>query len=187
MQRTTRSPLRLPRPSRQASKHAHNVCRFDLDCRQPVLPSASSPLCCSPLHVNRPNSGVYSSLPWSLPRPCPPLSPTPPLWPCLLQKYNVGIKCATITPDEARVEEFGLKKMWKSPNGTIRNILNGTVFRCAHRVTTHAHRAQSGCPKQARCLCSSKCVYCVGRESIGRRVPGGICLPIQEHGKTTQR
>ncbi|MDK2908797.1 MAG: isocitrate dehydrogenase [Bacteroidales bacterium] len=44
-------------------------------------------------------------------------------------KHNVGIKCATITPDEARVEEFGLKKMWKSPNGTIRNILNGTVFR----------------------------------------------------------
>ena len=46
-----------------------------------------------------------------------------------IQKYNVGIKCATITPDEARVEEFGLKKMWKSPNGTIRNILGGTVFR----------------------------------------------------------
>ena len=44
-------------------------------------------------------------------------------------KYGVGVKCATITPDEARVEEFGLKKMWKSPNGTIRNILNGTVFR----------------------------------------------------------
>ncbi|CDS04902.1 Putative Isocitrate dehydrogenase [Lichtheimia ramosa] len=46
-----------------------------------------------------------------------------------IKKYNVGIKCATITPDEARVEEFGLKKMWKSPNGTLRNILNGTVFR----------------------------------------------------------
>lgn len=44
-------------------------------------------------------------------------------------KYNVGIKCATITPDEKRVEEFNLKKMWKSPNGTIRNILGGTVFR----------------------------------------------------------
>ena len=44
-------------------------------------------------------------------------------------KHNVGIKCATITPDEARVEEFGLKKMWKSPNGTIRNIVGGTVFR----------------------------------------------------------
>ena len=44
-------------------------------------------------------------------------------------KYNVGVKCATITPDEKRVEEFNLKKMWKSPNGTIRNILGGTVFR----------------------------------------------------------
>ncbi|WP_020484351.1 NADP-dependent isocitrate dehydrogenase [Methylomonas sp. MK1] len=46
-----------------------------------------------------------------------------------IQKHGVGIKCATITPDEARVEEFGLKKMYKSPNGTIRNILDGTVFR----------------------------------------------------------
>lgn len=44
-------------------------------------------------------------------------------------KHNVGIKCATITPDEDRVEEFGLKKMWKSPNGTLRNIIGGTVFR----------------------------------------------------------
>lgn len=46
-----------------------------------------------------------------------------------IKKYNVGIKCATITPDEKRVEEFKLKQMWKSPNGTIRNILDGTVFR----------------------------------------------------------
>jgi len=46
-----------------------------------------------------------------------------------IKKYGVGVKCATITPDEQRVEEFGLKKMWKSPNGTIRNILGGTVFR----------------------------------------------------------
>lgn len=46
-----------------------------------------------------------------------------------IKKIKVGIKCATITPDEARVEQFKLKKMWKSPNGTIRNILNGTVFR----------------------------------------------------------
>lgn len=44
-------------------------------------------------------------------------------------EYGVGVKCATITPDEARVEEFGLKKMWKSPNGTIRNILGGVIFR----------------------------------------------------------
>jgi isocitrate dehydrogenase len=46
-----------------------------------------------------------------------------------IKKYNVGVKCATITPDEARVKEFKLKQMWKSPNGTIRNILDGTVFR----------------------------------------------------------
>lgn len=46
-----------------------------------------------------------------------------------IKEHGVGIKCATITPDEARVEEFGLKQMWRSPNGTIRNILNGTVFR----------------------------------------------------------
>jgi isocitrate dehydrogenase len=46
-----------------------------------------------------------------------------------IKKYNVGIKCATITPDEARVKEFNLRQMWKSPNGTIRNILDGTVFR----------------------------------------------------------
>ena len=46
-----------------------------------------------------------------------------------IKKHGVGIKCATITPDEERVEEFGLKKMWRSPNGTIRNILGGTIFR----------------------------------------------------------
>lgn len=46
-----------------------------------------------------------------------------------IAKHGVGVKCATITPDEARVEEFGLKKMWRSPNGTIRNILGGTIFR----------------------------------------------------------
>ncbi len=46
-----------------------------------------------------------------------------------IKKYGVGVKCATITPDEARVKEFGLKKMWRSPNGTIRNILGGVIFR----------------------------------------------------------
>ena len=46
-----------------------------------------------------------------------------------IKKNGVGIKCATITPDEGRVKEFNLKKMWRSPNGTIRNILGGTVFR----------------------------------------------------------
>jgi isocitrate dehydrogenase len=46
-----------------------------------------------------------------------------------IQECKVGIKCATITPDEARVEEFKLKQMWRSPNGSIRNIIGGTVFR----------------------------------------------------------
>src|SRR5437763_1313759 len=46
-----------------------------------------------------------------------------------IKKHGVGVKCATITPDEARVVEFGLKKMWKSPNGTVRNILGGVIFR----------------------------------------------------------
>ena len=46
-----------------------------------------------------------------------------------IKKHGVGVKCATITPDEARVKEFGLKEMWKSPNGTIRNILGGVIFR----------------------------------------------------------
>src|SRR5438876_6631699 len=46
-----------------------------------------------------------------------------------IKRHGVGVKCATITPDEARVAEFGLKKMWKSPNGTIRNILGGVIFR----------------------------------------------------------
>ncbi|MAL00058.1 MAG: isocitrate dehydrogenase (NADP(+)), partial [Citromicrobium sp.] len=46
-----------------------------------------------------------------------------------IKEHGVGVKCATITPDEARVEEFSLKKMWVSPNGTIRNILGGVVFR----------------------------------------------------------
>ncbi len=46
-----------------------------------------------------------------------------------IKKHGVGVKCATITPDEARVKEFNLKEMWKSPNGTIRNILGGVIFR----------------------------------------------------------
>ncbi|MGH6659519.1 MAG: isocitrate/isopropylmalate family dehydrogenase, partial [Sphingomicrobium sp.] len=46
-----------------------------------------------------------------------------------IKQHGVGVKCATITPDEARVEEFKLKQMWRSPNGTIRNILDGTIFR----------------------------------------------------------
>jgi isocitrate dehydrogenase len=59
-----------------------------------------------------------------------------------IQKHGVGIKCATITPDEARVEEFGLKKMWRSPNGTIRNILGGVIFREPIIVGRHAYGGQ---------------------------------------------
>src|SRR5438105_15660055 len=46
-----------------------------------------------------------------------------------IKRHGVGVKCATITPDEARVKEFGLQEMWKSPNGTLRNIVGGTIFR----------------------------------------------------------
>ena len=54
-----------------------------------------------------------------------------------IKEQGVGVKCATITPDEARVEEFGLQKMWRSPNGTIRNILGGTVFLASHNTGFH--------------------------------------------------
>src|ERR687883_84277 len=59
-----------------------------------------------------------------------------------IKEHGVGVKCATITPDEARVEEFGLKKMWRSPNGTIRNILGGVVFREPIVIGRHAHGDQ---------------------------------------------
>ena len=55
-----------------------------------------------------------------------------------IKQYGVGVKCATITPDEARVEEFGLKQMWRSPNGTIRNILGGVIFREPIIMLQHA-------------------------------------------------
>src|SRR6202140_2480042 len=58
------------------------------------------------------------------------------------RQYGVAVKCATITPDEARVKEFNLKKMWKSPNGTIRNILNGTVFREPIIISNVPHYVQ---------------------------------------------
>src|SRR5215471_3033468 len=59
-----------------------------------------------------------------------------------IKKVGVGVKCATITPDEARVKEFGLKEMWKSPNGTIRNILGGVVFREPIIIGRHAYGDQ---------------------------------------------
>ena len=73
-----------------------------------------------------------------------------------IKQHNVGVKCATITPDEARVKEFGLKKMWRSPNGTIRNILGGTVFRepiiCTQRAAPGAglDRADRDRPPRVR-------------------------------------
>ncbi len=73
-----------------------------------------------------------------------------------IKKYNVGIKCATITPDEARVEEFGLKKMWKSPNGTIRNILGGTVF-----------REPIVCSNIPRLVPNWSAPICIGRHAFG--------------------
>ncbi len=73
-----------------------------------------------------------------------------------IKKYKVGVKCATITPDEARVKEFGLKKMWLSPNGTIRNILGGTVFR-EPIVLTSIPRPVQGWTKP----------ICIGRHAFG--------------------
>ncbi|KAK1432751.1 hypothetical protein QVD17_09650 [Tagetes erecta] len=71
-------------------------------------------------------------------------------------KYNVAIKCATITPDETRVKEFGLKSMWRSPNGTIRNILNGTVF-----------REPILCKNVPRIVPGWKKPICIGRHAFG--------------------
>ncbi|KAK4781569.1 hypothetical protein SAY86_015671 [Trapa natans] len=71
-------------------------------------------------------------------------------------KYNVAVKCATITPDETRVKEFGLKSMWRSPNGTIRNILNGTVF-----------REPILCKNIPRIVPGWKKPICIGRHAFG--------------------
>ena len=73
-----------------------------------------------------------------------------------IKKYNVGIKCATITPDEARVKEFNLSQMWKSPNGTIRNILDGTVF-----------REPILCANVPRLVPNWTAPICVGRHAFG--------------------
>ena len=73
-----------------------------------------------------------------------------------IKQYGVGIKCATITPDEARVEEFGLKQMWRSPNGTIRNILDGTVF-----------REPIVCSNVPRLVPNWTAPICIGRHAFG--------------------
>ncbi len=73
-----------------------------------------------------------------------------------IKKYNVGIKCATITPDEGRVKEFGLKEMWRSPNGTLRNIIGGTIFR-EPIVCKNVPRLVSGWTQP----------ICIGRHAFG--------------------
>jgi isocitrate dehydrogenase len=90
-----------------------------------------------------------------------------------IKKYNVGIKCATITPDEDRVEEFGLKKMWRSPNGTIRNIVGGTVFR-EPIIMNNVPRLVPGWTKP----------ICIGRHAFGDQYKATDVV-IKEPGKLT--
>ncbi|XP_052723277.1 cytosolic isocitrate dehydrogenase [NADP]-like isoform X4 [Vigna angularis] len=99
-------------------------------------------------------------------------------------KYNVAVKCATITPDEARVKEFGLKSMWRSPNGTIRNILNGTVF-----------REPIICRNIPRIIPGWKKPICIGRHAFGDQYratdaiiggPGKLKLVFENGDATTE-
>jgi isocitrate dehydrogenase len=90
-----------------------------------------------------------------------------------IKKYNVGIKCATITPDEARVEEFGLKQMWRSPNGTIRNIVGGTVFR-EPIIMNNVPRLVPGWTKP----------ICIGRHAFGDQYKATDTV-IKGRGKLT--
>ena len=90
-----------------------------------------------------------------------------------IKKYKVGIKCATITPDEERVEEFGLKKMWRSPNGTIRNIVGGTVF-----------REPIICSNVPRLVPNWTKPICIGRHAFGDQYKATDTV-IQGKGKLT--
>jgi len=90
-----------------------------------------------------------------------------------IKKYNVGIKCATITPDEGRVEEFKLKKMWRSPNGTIRNIVGGTVFR-EPIIMSNVPRYVPGWTKP----------ICIGRHAFGDQYKATDAV-IKGKGKLT--
>src|SRR5947207_13953890 len=94
-----------------------------------------------------------------------------------IKEYGVGVKCATITPDEARVEEFGLKRMYRSPNGTIRNILGGVIFR-EPLVTSNIPRLVPGWKKP----------IVIGRHAFGdqyratdTRIPGEGKLTLSCH------
>lgn len=100
-------------------------------------------------------------------------------------KYNVAVKCATITPDEGRVKEFGLKSMWKSPNGTIRNILNGTVF-----------REPILCKNVPRLVPGWKKPICIGRHAYGDQYratdtvikgPGKLKLVFEKDGEMVEQ
>jgi len=86
-----------------------------------------------------------------------------------IKKYNVGIKCATITPDEERVQEYTLKRMWRSPNGTIRNIVGGTVFR-EPIIMKNIPRYVQGWTKP----------ICIGRHAFGDQYKA---TDIVTHGK----
>ena len=88
-----------------------------------------------------------------------------------IKKFNVGIKCATITPDEQRVQEYTLKKMWRSPNGTIRNIVGGTVFR-KPRIMKNIPKYDQGWDKP----------ICIGRHAFGDQYKA---TDIVTHGKGT--
>ena len=107
-----------------------------------------------------------------------------------IKKHGVGIKCATITPDEARVAEFGLKKMWRSPNGTIRNILNGTVFR-EPIVTKNVPRLVPGWTRPivvGRCVRLLRCLRCIAVVRCGLQaqvlcvVPSHACRVAAANG-----
>ena len=91
-----------------------------------------------------------------------------------IKRYGVGVKCATITPDEARVKEFNLKKMWKSPNGTIRNVLNGTVFREPILISNVPHYV----PGWKKPIVIARHAYGDQYKATDFRVPGAGTLTI---------
>ena len=98
-----------------------------------------------------------------------------------IKRHGVGVKCATITPDEERVKEFGLKQMWRSPNGTIRNILGGTVFR-EPIIISNVPRLVPGWTKP----------IVIGRHAFGDQyratdlvVPGAGTLTLDVHARAT--
>jgi len=101
-----------------------------------------------------------------------------------IQKHGVGIKCATITPDEARVEEFGLKKMWRSPNGTIRNILGGVIFR-EPILCKNVPRLVSG---WTRPIVIGRHAYGDIYRAVDFRVPGKLTIRFEgEDGKKIEQ